>query len=209
MAFDLQEQEQIDSLKAFWNQWGKWVAAAVAGLALGYLGYKAYNLYQARQIEASAALYVSVEQAARSQDLAAAKRAAQGIEAEYPASPYAARAAFLAARTAFDKNDLDFARAQLTWAATHAKEPALVALAQLRLASVLLDQKQYDAAIAQLNRAHDASFDALYYDAKGDVFTLKGDKGAARDAYKAALAKMAGDSPSHQYVQTKLDALGG
>lgn len=209
MAFDLQEQEQIDSLKASWNHWGKWVAAVVGCAAIGYIGFKAYTMYQARQVEASAAIYVSVEQAARSQDLAAAKAAVVRIEADYPTSPYAARAAFLAARTAFDKNDAAFARAQLSWVTAHAKEPLLVTMAQLRLASVLMDQKQYDAAIAQLNLAHDPAFDALYYDAKGDVFTLKGDKGAARDAYKAALAKLAGDSPSHQYVQTKLDALGG
>jgi predicted negative regulator of RcsB-dependent stress response len=209
MAFDLQEQEQIDSLKEHWQRWGRWVAAAVGCLAVGYLGYTGYRLYHARQVEASAAVYVDVEKAVRSQDLAAAKSAAARIESEYPSSPYAARAAFVAARAAFDKNDLDYARTQLSWVESHSKEPALVALAQIRIANVLMDQKQYDAAIAQLDRAHDAAFDALYYDAKGDVFSLKGDKGAARDAYRAALAKLAGDSPSHQYVQTKLDALGG
>ncbi|BEV73845.1 MULTISPECIES: tetratricopeptide repeat protein [unclassified Paludibacterium] len=209
MAFDLQEQEQIDSLKVFWNQWGKWIVAGVGCLAVGYLGYKAYNLYQSRQIEASAAIYATVEQAAGAQDLAAIKRGTASIEADYPASPYAARAALMAAKAGFDKHDLAYASEQLSWAATHAKEPSLVALAQLRLASVLMDQKQYDAAIVQLNQPHDAAFDALFFDAKGDVFSLKGDKAAARDAYKAALAKLGNDAPNHDYIQTKLDALGG
>lgn len=209
MAFDLQEQEQIDSLKIFWNQWGKWIAAAVAGLALGYLGYKAYGLYQAKQIEAAASVYSNVETAMQGQDLARMKTEVAHIEADYAATPFAPRAAFLAAKVGFDKNDLKYAKAQLGWAAEHAKEAPLVALAQLRLASVLMDEKNYDAAIAQLNRAHDAAFDALYFDAKGDVFTLKGNKDGARDAFKAALAKLAGDAPSRQYIQTKLDALGG
>ncbi|MBV8046252.1 MAG: tetratricopeptide repeat protein [Paludibacterium sp.] len=209
MAFDLQEQEQIDSLKVFWNQWGKWVVAGVGCLAIGYLGYKAYNLYQARQVEASAAVYVSLEQAAGAQDLAKVKAGAASIEADYATSPFAPRAAFLAAKAGFDKNDLAYARDQLNWVATHAKEPALVSLAQLRLANVLLDQKQYDAAVAQLNLAHEPAFDALYFDAKGDVFAIKGDKSAARDAYQAALAKLASDAPSREYIQTKLDALGG
>jgi predicted negative regulator of RcsB-dependent stress response len=209
MAFDLQEQEQIDSLKIHWRQWGRWVVLAVGCLALAYIGYRGYCLYRVRQVEASAAVYVDLEQAARTQDLATVKSAAARIEADYPSSPYAVRAAFLAARAAFDKNDLAYSSAQLTWAAANTKEPALLALAQLRLASVMLDQKQYDGAVAVLNRPHDAAYDALYYDAKGDAFFLKGDKGAARDAYRAALAKLAGDSPSHQYVQTKLDALGG
>jgi predicted negative regulator of RcsB-dependent stress response len=209
MAFDLQEQEQIDSLKAFWNQWGKWIAAAVAGLAIGYLGYKGYGLYQAKQTEAAAAVYSDVETAMQSQDLARIKTEVARIEADYAATPFAPRAAFLAAKVAFDKNDTAYSVVQLTWISEHAKEPSLVALAQLRLASVLIDEKKYDAALLQLNRAHDAAFDALYFDAKGDVFTLKGDKDGARDAFKAALAKLAGDAPSRQYIQTKLDALGG
>lgn len=209
MAFDLQEQEQIDSLKVSWNQWGKWVVAGVGCLAVGYLGYQAYSMYQSRQFAASAAIYVSVEQAVREQDLAKIKGSVASIETDYPSSPYAPRAAFLAAKAGFDKNDLTYARTQLTWVSTHAKETALVSLAQLRLASVLLDDKQYDAAIAQLNLAHDPAFDGLYFDAKGDVFSLKGDKSAARDAYKAALAKLGSDVPNRAYIQTKLDALGG
>lgn len=209
MAFDLQEQEQIDSLKASWNQWGKWVAAGVGCLAIGYLGFKGYSLYQAHQIEASAGVYVSVSDAVNAQDLAKVKLATASIEADYPTSPFAARAALLAAKAGFDKNDLGYARDQLTWVSTHAKEPVLVSLAQLRLASVLVDQKQYDAAVSELNQAHDPAYDALYSDAKGDAFSLKGDKAAARDAYKAALARLGSDAPNREYVQTKLDALGG
>ena len=83
------------------------------------------------------------------------------------------------------------------------------AIARLRLASLLLDQKTYDAAIAELNKEHPAGFDALFLDLKGDVLVAKGDAAAARDAYKSALAKLVGDSPNRQFIQTKLDALGG
>jgi predicted negative regulator of RcsB-dependent stress response len=209
MAYDLQEQEQIESLKIFWNQWGKWIAAAVVGLALGYIGFKGYRSYETRQVEASATLYSGLERSAQGQDLAAVKTAAARIETDYAMSPYAPRAAFLAARLGFEKNDEAFVKDQLGWVIGHAKEPALVALAHLRLSSVLLDEKQYDAALAELDSAHDSAFDALYFDAKGDVYALKGDKGAARDAYQAALAKLTGDAPNRSYIQTKLDALGG
>jgi len=208
MAFDLQEQEQIESLKVVWNQYGKWVASAVLVLAAGYLGFKGYQLYQVKQVEASAAVYTSVERAGTAQDFAGLKNAVAQIENSFGASPYAPRAAFLAARMGFEKNDLTYARDQLNWVVANAKEQPLVALAHLRLASILTDQKQYDAALAQLENAHDGALDPLFFDAKGDVYALKGDKGAARDAYKAALAKLQGDSPNRPYIQTKLDALG-
>lgn len=209
MAFDLQEQEQIDSLKIFWGRWGKWIAGAVVVLVVAFLGYKGYGLYRAHQIEASAALYVKVEQSAKVDDLAQIRKDAATIETDYPASPYAVRAAFLAAKVGFDKNDSGYARAQLEWAEKNARESALVALAQLRLAGLMADAKQYDAAIAQLNRPHDNAFAPLFDDAKGDVFSLKGDKSAARDAYRSALSKLSADAPNRQYVQAKLDALGG
>jgi len=209
MAFDLQEQEQIDSLKIFWNQWGKWIAAGVLALAVGFLAYKAYLLYQAKQVDAASVIYSSVEQAAAGQDLAQVKAQTASIEKDYATTPYAPRAAFLAAKLGFDKNETDYVKAQLSWVVANAKEPSLIALAQLRMAAVALDQKQYDVAIAQLTAAHDAAFDALFFDAKGDAFSLKGDKDGARDAYQAALAKLAADAPNRQYVQTKLDALGG
>jgi predicted negative regulator of RcsB-dependent stress response len=208
MAFDLQEQEQIDSLRAFWHQWGKWIAAAVGVLALGYLGYKGYGLYQQSQADRAALVYAQVETAAQSGDLTALKRGTSEIEAGYAGTGYASRAALLAAKVAFDKGDSAFTRQQLGWVVKNGKEP-LVALAHLRLASVLLDAREFPAALAELNAAHPAEFDSPFFDLKGDVAVARNDNAAARDAYKAALAKLSGDSPERQYIQTKLDALGG
>lgn len=209
MAFDLQEQEQIDELKAFWAQWGKWISAAVLAAALGYLGTKGWNYYQQSQADKASAVYDEVASAAQAGDLAKMKSSMAVLQSDYGRTAYASRAALLAAKTAFDKQDLALAKSQLTWAVEHAKEPALQAVARLRLAAVLLDEKRYDAAIAELNQEHVSAYDALFLDLKGDVYAAKGDSKAARDQYRSALAKLAGDSPNRQYIQTKLDALGG
>nr|WP_294867788.1 tetratricopeptide repeat protein [uncultured Pseudogulbenkiania sp.] len=209
MAFDLQEQEQIDELKAFWAQWGKWISAAVLAAALGYLGTKGWTYYQQSQAEKASAVYDEVAGAAQAGDLAKMKSSMAVLQSDYGRTAYASRAALLAAKTAFDKQDLALAKSQLTWAAEHAKEPALQAVARLRLAAVLLDEKRYDAAIAELNQEHVSAYDALFLDLKGDVYAAKGDSKAARDQYRSALAKLVGDSPNRQYIQTKLDALGG
>lgn len=209
MAFDLQEQEQIDELKAFWAQWGKWISAAVLAAALGYLGTKGWTYYQQSQAEKASAVYDEVAGAAQAGDLGKMKSSMAVLQSDYGRTAYASRAALLAAKTAFDKQDLALAKAQLTWAVEHAKEPALQAVARLRLAAVLLDEKRYDAAIAELNQEHVSAYDALFLDLKGDVYAAKGDSKAARDQYRSALAKLGGDSPNRQYIQTKLDALGG
>ncbi|RXZ45143.1 YfgM family protein [Crenobacter cavernae] len=209
MAFDLQEQEQLDALKAFWSRWGKWIAGAVAGLALAYAGYQGWQYYEKQQSSAAAAVFSQVEASLAKGDLNAVKGVQAKLAEAYPGSAYASRAAFLAARAAFDKGDLAYAKQQLTWVTQHSDEAALKALAHLRLAAVQLDEKRFDAAIAELNQEHPTSFDALFLDLKGDVFVARGDAKSARDAYKAALAKLAGESPNRQFIQTKLDVLGG
>lgn len=209
MAYDLQEQEQIDSMKAFWQQWGKLISGAVVAISVAYLGYKAFGYYQSAQASKAAVVFADVEQAAQSQDLAKVKSSAGLLQSDYSSTAYAADAALLAAKVAFEKNDLATAQAQLSWVVQNVKDESMVAVAHLRLATIELDQKRYDAAIAELGQAHPSAFDALFLDQKGDVHAAKGDKAAARDAYKAALAKLIGESPNRQFIQTKLDALGG
>jgi predicted negative regulator of RcsB-dependent stress response len=114
MAYDLQEQEQIDSMKAFWQQWGKLIGGAVLAISVAYLGYKGYGYYQAAQASKAAVVFADVEQAAQTQDVAKVKSAGT-VAGDYAGTAYAADAALLAAKVAFEKNDPATAQAQLGW----------------------------------------------------------------------------------------------
>ena len=132
MAFDLQEQEQIDAAKAFWQQWGKWISLAVIVVALGYLGYQGWKYYRSHQAEQAALLYAPVETAVTEGDAGKLVASAKALQDAYPKSGYAARASLLAARVAFDKGDTKTAEQELLWVAGNAAEPAVKAVAQLR-----------------------------------------------------------------------------
>ena len=67
-AYDLQEQEAIDDLKAWWSRNGKYVSAAVVVVALVIVGMQGWRWYQTRQSEQASVLYEAVSQAARSND---------------------------------------------------------------------------------------------------------------------------------------------
>ena len=209
MAYDLQEQEQIESIKAFWAQWGKLLSLLLTAALLSYLGYKGWQMYQAQENAKAAAIYSQLEQQARAGALDKVRATTGLLQASHGGSAYAAHAALLAARTAFDKGDLGFARAQLRWLiANHDGDESLLAVARLRLATVLLDEKQPDAALAELAQAHPASYDTLFLDLKGDVLVARGDLAGARDSYKSALAKVSPDATVRDFIQTKLDSLG-
>lgn len=209
MAFDLQEQEQIDALKAFWQRWGVTVTAVVVAALLGTIGVQGWRWYQQRQAESAAALYGQMEALAAKGDTVKLVAAAEPIKQDYPRTAYASRAALAAARAAYETGDAKTARTQLGWVVEHASEDSLKAVARLRLATLAIDAKQYDEALALLTTEHDPAFAGLFLDARGDALSAKGDTAAARSAYRDALAKTPADAANRPYLQIKLDALGG
>ena len=209
MAFDLQEQEQIDDIKAFWRQWGRWICTGVVVAAVAYLGYKCWGYYQRHVATEAAVLYAPVDEAVRSNDTGKLVASAKALQDAYPSSGYAARASLLAARVAFDHGDVKTAEQALGWVTANAKEAALVAVARLRLASLKLDANQADAALAELAKPVDVAFAAQQLELKGDALSVKGDRKGAHAAYLESLAKMSPEAPRAELVQVKIDSLGG
>jgi len=208
-VYDLEEQEKIDDLKAWWGQYGKYVSAAITTVAVVIIAVQGWRWYQGNQAEKAGALYLAVSQAARANDAAKAKEPAMQVEDQYSSTAYAPRAALLYAGLLYDAGDKVGAKAQLQWAIDHSSEDELKAVARFRLAQALLDEKAYDEALRAIDVKTDESFAAIYADLKGDILAAAGKSKDAREAYETAFAKLDPKSPYRSYVQAKLDALGG
>ena len=206
-AYDLDEQEKLGDLKAWWSRYGNYVTAGVTVVALAIAANQGWKYYTAKQSTEAASLYFALSDAATKNEAAKAKDAAAQLLEKFSSTGYASRGALLAAKVAFDAGDLPAAKTQLEWVVANSKELELVSIARLRLAAVLLDQKQYDAAIAALDAKHSDSFDGLFLDMKGDIFNLQGKPADAKTAYEAALAKLDPKGSTRQYTQVKLDAV--
>ncbi|HEX8009560.1 MAG TPA: tetratricopeptide repeat protein [Casimicrobiaceae bacterium] len=208
-AFDLDEQEKLEDLKAWWATYGKYVSAAVTSAAIIVIGVQGWRWYQQTQAQKASVLYQVVSQAARGNDPAKAKDAAAQLAEQFSGTAYAPRAMLLYAKLLYDAGDKAQARAQLQWVVDHAGEDELKAIARYRIAQVLLDQKQYDEALKTLDAKTEESFAPLYADLRGDILASAGKTADARGAYQTALAKLDAKSGYRSYVQAKLDALGG
>lgn len=208
-AYDLDEQEKLGDLKAWWAQYGKYVIGTVAAIALLVGGNWAWQTWTTNQAMAASALYANVTDAVTKNEPTKVKEALASLLEKFPSTGYAPRAALLAAKTAFDAGDLPGAKAHLEWVVANSREDELKSIARLRLAAVLVDQKQFDAALAALDGKHGASFEGLFLDMKGDVFNLQGKAADAKSAYEAALAKLDAKGAQKSYTQLKLDALAG
>jgi len=208
-VYDLEEQEKLDDLKAWWEQNSKYVSAAVVVVALVVIGVQGWRWYQRMQAEQASVLYQAVSQAVRANDLSKAKEPASQIVDRFARTAYAPRAALLYAKMLYDSGDKAGARAQLQWVVDHASGDELKAIARFRLAQAMLDEKQYDDALKTLDVKTDDAFTGLFADLKGDILAAAGKNAEAKSAYETALAKIDPKSPYRAFVQVKFDALGG
>jgi predicted negative regulator of RcsB-dependent stress response len=209
VALDLQEQEQVEALKAWWKENAKWlIAAIVLGLAV-YGGVVGWKKWQAKQNSEAAALYVELVKQVASNDPKRINDAAAVMVSKYGSTIYTARAQLLAARVNLQAGDIPAATKQLQWVADSASEDGLQHAARLQLASVLLDQKKYDDALKLLAANHAEAYDGLYLDLRGDVLAAQGKTADARASYQQALTRLDERSMLRPVVQMKLDGLGG
>ena len=205
-VYDLEEQEKLDELKAWWKQWGNSIIAAVAVFVIVLSGIQWRGHQQVLAGEA-ATLYDTLTKAAGEKDAKKVADAAKAVMDKYAGSAYAPRAALVAAKTAFDKGDMAAAKTNLEWVIANAKEEELKSVARLRLASVLADEKNFDGAVKQLDANTGVGFEVATASLRGDILLAQGKLVDAKNAYAAAIAKSDPET-NKQLLQFKLDALG-
>jgi predicted negative regulator of RcsB-dependent stress response len=208
-TYDLDEQERLDELKAWWKRWGNLVMIGLAVVIAAGAGWRYWQNRTVTQSLEAAAVYEKLSQSLAANDAKGAREAGAMLIDQYKGTAYAPRAALLLAKLNVGAKDFKSAQAQLEWAASNSKEPAVKDLAHLRLAGVQLDQKQYDAALKTLSGTHSDAFAFRFHDLRGDVLLAQGKQADARAAYQAAFGKMQEDNPYRNIVELKLDALGG
>lgn len=189
-AYDLEEQEQLSQLKAWWEQYGKYVTALIVAAAIGSVSWQGWKWYQTKQAGEAATLYFVVQQAAEAGEAARARDAAGQLVEGHARSPYAAMGALLSAAVQVDSGDVRNARAQLEWVASNARDAVLRDLARLRLAVLLFDEGSHDEALARLATAPHEVLKARYADVRGDILLAAGRRDEARAAYGEALAAL-------------------
>jgi predicted negative regulator of RcsB-dependent stress response len=208
MAYDLEEQEQIASLKAWWDKYGNLTSWVLIAVLAAYSGWQGWNYYQRSQASQASALYDSLQSAVEAKDNVKVLRAAGDMQSKFGNTAYASMAALTAAKTSFEANDLKSAKAQLQWAAEHGTDE-FKAVAKIRLAGVLLDEKAYDEALKALAGDVPAQFAGAVADRKGDILVAQNKLAEARAAYQAALDATDKKNPGRQLIQLKFEAIGG
>lgn len=205
---DLEEQEQLDELKHFWKQYGDLITWGLIVIFGAFAAWNGYNYWQRDQAAKAAMMYDEVERAAQSGDTSRLDRAMADMKERFAGTAFAQQAGLLAARTYYDKGNLDAAKVSLSWVAGKNADEGYQAIARLRLAGLLLEAKAYDEALQQLAGSFPKDFVALAADRRGDILAAQGKKSEARAEYEKAWKGMDERTEYRRLVEVKLNALG-
>ena len=207
MAYDLEEQEQLDEFKAWWKKNGSIATNLVLAALVAYAAWQGYGYYQNTKAVEASALYQTlvVTDLAKTAEI---KTQSAKLMEDFSGTPYAGRAAVFAAKANFAAKDSKSAKSQLEWAIKNAKESAVKAIASLQLAGILFENKNYDEANKVLAAIDDKGYEGLKANMQGDVLLAQGKQAEAKKAYQTALEGLDAGGKMHQYTQQKLESLG-
>lgn len=228
MAEHLTEEEQIESMKRWWDDNGKSTLVGIALAVTGYFGWGAYQDSQQSAAEAAASSYEALMQSINSapqgqspsaEQQATAQHLAKGLKAEHGGSLYAAQAALFMAQQAVNANDLERAVTELQWVLNSDVEQSLALLTRARLARVQLALQAFDEALATVSDVDSGVFKSSFAEIRGDALLAKAgtqseasagavDIVAARAAYQVALDNLQPEEASRgELLQMKIDNL--
>jgi len=187
------DDEQIERLKQWWQDNGVTLLASIVISLAAIFGWRNWQDGQQANIDAASIAYqdllesvAALENNADDIKIASAIFKAESLKLQNETSAYAHFAAFFKARQAVLDEDYVSAEEELTWVLNHKPSLQLKAVAQLRLAKVLVAKGDSVAALDLLVGSEDGIMEYAKAELKGDILLNDKDFVAAVDAYEQA-----------------------
>lgn len=202
---DLEQSERV-------REWLRTNATALTtGLVLGLGGILGWQWWQHSQVQHrqnAAISFQALQQAANNKDSVALEQLAAQLSKKFGNTPYGMLALLRLADEKSAQNDLDGATSTLNEAVRAAQNPALAALARLRLARVQLADAKPQAALDTLALIPSEDFTGLVAEVRGDALLALDRAAEAEAAYQDALSTLETGAPNRSIVEMKLADLG-
>lgn len=199
MAYTIEEEQELNELKAWWKENYKTVILA---LVLGVGSVAGWNFWKSHQVTKTYELSAQYEQLIY-------RESEQGkVEAflkDGAKTTYAALLLLDQAKKSVEQQDFVKAEVQLKEALTQSSDEILSSVAALRLATVQFQQNQLDTALQTLEQVKNTHWSSAKTLLKGDIQLAQGDKDAAKQSYEQALKEA---TPlEQQWIQVRLNNL--
>lgn len=202
--------EQSERVKSWLRENG---SAIVMGLVLAFgalFGFKQFQVWQVSKSRQASAEYETLVELLSAQQLDAAVANFETLKSEFANSAYTPLAALHMARARIEAGQPDLAEGLLRQAMEQGRPQPVAVIARERLARLLLDRGDADAAMNLLDTADtDVGFEARFAELRGDIEKARGNADAAIEHYQLALEMQETGVGYRPLLEMKLEALGG
>jgi len=202
------EEEQIASMKRWWETNGKFVIIGGIVVIATIVGTRTWQNFELSTLAKASAQYdLMLQELEAGRDDSVVQRGTVIIKNNADLQ-YAVLSAMLVAKVEIGKGNNDEAFQKLSWALENTESEMIKHIIRIRLSKVLLEMGKLGEALTHATYPQQDEFSAQYSIAQGDVYVKKGEAASAKTAYRAALADKAMSSQLRSFVQLKLDNLG-
>ncbi|TYL47307.1 YfgM family protein [Marinomonas sp. IMCC 4694] len=204
------EEEQIEAFKTWWKKNGIMLILAIAVAGGGYFGWQAWKTSQANYTSEASALYQNLIQAAvdlsKEENQKTVTFIANQLTEDYSDTGYAMFSQLFLARVDAEQGNYNDAISALDSVIAKTEDASFVAIANLRVARLLIQQEDFTAAMARIEAVSENEFLAQKQELMGDILLSQGDRDGARVAYEKANEAL-GAGVTHPLLGIKLKDL--
>lgn len=205
LDLDTTEEERLESAQKWWKEHGN---SVITGIVLGLiliLGWQKWQEYKVEQAGLASTMYAKLLKAVEAKNTADIDKVATQLQTEFPKSDYTQFSLLYQAQIKVQNKDLAGAKDILTKIST-SSNAELSNVAKIRLARVMLANKEYEQGLKLVNDVDPASaaaFSNNYDELVGDLYVALGRLDQARTSYQNAVRNGA----SSPLLQMKIDDL--
>jgi predicted negative regulator of RcsB-dependent stress response len=208
MAYDLEEQEQLENVKAWWAQYGKWVSNLITLVLIAVCAWYGYKWWQSDQLQKAQLLNEKIDAALIAKQKNDVLGAAKELLEKYPKTEHAALG-ILKAVYSLKESDPAVVINMLEELVKKQQGPYKT-LVEYRLSGIFLEQNKIDQAQKYLAQTPtNKTWAALFNERQADILIIKGDKQGAIKLYQNTLdyAKQVKNQAWINLVELKLSSL--
>ncbi|KTD19377.1 YfgM family protein [Legionella israelensis] len=203
MSVYMTEEEQIEAIKKWWKRYSTLITVMISVILLAIAGYRYWSWHQQKVLLQASNTYEQMMLAFSHQNDKAVKSFANQLIKNYKNTVYADVAHLTLAKLLIKNNKLNLAKDELYKVVENSKINALKQLARLRQARILLQQKSYDKALAELKIIDDSAYLAIINELKGDLFAATGKYQKAIESYRLAMDESKDSGTSNLFLEMK------
>ena len=207
MSVYMTEEEQLESIKKWWQRNGNIVTICLSVVLLCVAGYRYMHWHQDKITQQASITYERMMMEFSNHNNKAVRSYANELIKDYDKSVYADVAHLTLAKLYIAKDNLDKAKSELQFVAEKSKMTSLKQIAKIRIARILAADKAYSDALKELSSVEDKVYLPVINELKGDIYGATGQFQEAISSYRLAIDEVKNNGMGNLFLEMKTNEL--